>query len=261
MAPPPDNRRANAAAALAVVALAIAVAGAGYAAVALPRDSVGTAQIRAGAVTSTKVRNHSLLAVDFRKGQLPRGPRGDEGPAGPVGATGPTGAQGPAGPAGATGPEGPAGATGARGATGATGATGAVGPTWGTMWEANSGGVASCVPSDLLSRNITLEQPSRLYVSAMAQVSAASTADMQLSVDVLSGGGTMGAVDTGAAMTAPVVPTLMTLTGIISDIGGVVDLPAGSYQVRFRLAETAPCTVAITATAPTLSVVTLGVAQ
>jgi len=94
MASPPDNRRANAAAALAVVALAIAIAGAGYAAVALPRDSVGTAQIRAGAVTSAKVRNHSLLAVDFRKGQLPRGPRGDEGPAGPVGATGPTGGAG-----------------------------------------------------------------------------------------------------------------------------------------------------------------------
>lgn len=129
------------------------------------------------------------------------------------------------------------------------------------MWEADSGGVVSCVPSDLLSRNISIEQPSRLYVSAMAQVTAASAADMQLSVDLLSGGGTMGAIDTGAAMTAPVVPTLMTLTGIISDIGGPVDLPAGSYQVRFRLAETAPCTVAITATAPTLSVVTLGIAQ
>ncbi|MEO2140470.1 MAG: hypothetical protein ABGX91_09590 [Thermoleophilia bacterium] len=68
MAPPPGNSRANAAAALAVVAPAIAVAGAGYAAVALTRDSVGTAQIRAGAVTSAKVRNNSLLAVDFRKG-------------------------------------------------------------------------------------------------------------------------------------------------------------------------------------------------
>ena len=129
------------------------------------------------------------------------------------------------------------------------------------MWEESGGGVASCTPSDIVTRTLSIEQPSRLYVSAMAQVSAASAADMQLSVDLLSGGGTMGAIDTGAAMTAPLVPTLMTLTGIISDIGGPVDLPAGSYQVRFRLAETAPCTVAITATAPTLSVVTLGIAQ
>ena len=76
-----------------------------------------------------------------------------------MGATGPTGAQGPAGPAGATG---------ARGPTGATGATGAVGPTWGTMWKANRGDVSSCAPSDLMSQILTLEQPSRLDVSAMA---------------------------------------------------------------------------------------------
>lgn len=73
---------------LASVALALALGGTGYAAVnALPRNSVTTVQ----------VKDHSLLAKDFKSGQLPRGPRGPVGPAGPAG---PAGAVGPAGPAG-----------------------------------------------------------------------------------------------------------------------------------------------------------------
>src|SRR5437764_6261249 len=80
---------------VAMLALVFALTGTGIAAVtALPRNSVGTRQLRTGAVVSSKVRNHSLLARDFRRGQLPRGPIGPVGPAGP---------QGPAGPAGASG--------------------------------------------------------------------------------------------------------------------------------------------------------------
>ena len=80
---------------VAMLALVFALTGTGIAAVtALPRNSVGTKQLRNGAVVSSKVRNHSLLARDFRRGQLPRGPIGPAGPAGP---------QGPAGPAGPAG--------------------------------------------------------------------------------------------------------------------------------------------------------------
>jgi hypothetical protein len=53
-----------------------------------PRNSVGTAQLRTNAVISSKVRNRSLLAVDFRLGQLPRGPAGPQGPVGPQGPAG-----------------------------------------------------------------------------------------------------------------------------------------------------------------------------
>jgi hypothetical protein len=67
------------------LALLLALGGTGYAASqALPRNSV----------TSVQVKDHSLLARDFKAGQIPRGP------AGPAGAAGPAGPQGPAGPAG-----------------------------------------------------------------------------------------------------------------------------------------------------------------
>jgi hypothetical protein len=102
--------------ALALVALAVALGGTGYAATVLPAGSVGTAQLKNGAVVSAKVKNHSLLAVDFAPGQLPAGERG------------PAGAQGPQGPAGSAGPQGPAGPTGPKGDTGAQGPQGPQGP-------------------------------------------------------------------------------------------------------------------------------------
>jgi hypothetical protein len=67
---------------IACFALLLALGGTGYAASqALPRNSV----------TSVQVKDRSLLAKDFKAGQLPRGATGAAGPAGP---------QGPAGPAG-----------------------------------------------------------------------------------------------------------------------------------------------------------------
>lgn len=81
-----------------VLALFIALSGTAYAAT-LPTNSVGGAQLKKNAVTSPKVKNRSLLARDFARGQLPRGARG---PAGPRGAQGPAGPAGPAGAAGAT---------------------------------------------------------------------------------------------------------------------------------------------------------------
>ena len=82
---------------VALVALFIALGGTSYAAVALPRGSVGTPQLRKNAVTTAKVKNGSLLAKDFRAGQLPAGPAGSPGPAGPGGSAGPVGSPGAAG--------------------------------------------------------------------------------------------------------------------------------------------------------------------
>jgi hypothetical protein len=77
-----------------ILALVVALAGTGYAASSLPRNSVGPGQIKrgavhnsdlaVGAVTSSKVRDRSLLAKDFKAGQLPAGPPGPQGPTGTV---------------------------------------------------------------------------------------------------------------------------------------------------------------------------------
>lgn len=247
----------SAATVISIAALVIALGGAGYAAVAIPRNSVGTEQLKKSAVTSAKVRDYSLLARDFKKGQLPRGAQGDEGPAGPVGATGPTG---PAGPAGPEGPQGAQGPQGVAGATGAQGVAGAIGPTWGTTWLASDGSVATCVPGDLMSRPITLSRTSRLMVWVNAQVAAASAGgSLQMSVEVASGSSSIGSMTSGAAMPVTVSPMMMSFSGVIRDQGGVLDLPAGSYQVSLRMTETTPCTIGIDAVSPTVTVAAFGV--
>jgi hypothetical protein len=98
---------------LAATALVVAVFGStplGHAAGSLipARNSVGTVQlkknavtgpkIRKDAVTSVKVKNRTLLAADFKRGQLPAGPQGPKGDPGPQGIQGDPGpATGPAG--------------------------------------------------------------------------------------------------------------------------------------------------------------------
>ena len=75
--------------ALSVTALVVAVLGAtplgrATADLVIPRNSVGTAALQDGAVTAEKVKDRSLLAQDFKQGQLPRGPQGPPGPAGTI---------------------------------------------------------------------------------------------------------------------------------------------------------------------------------
>ena len=83
---------------VACVALVVALGGVSYAAGVLPKNSVGTAQLKkkavtgkkiaANAVTSGKVKNGSLSGVDFAAGQLPAGPKGDKGDKGDAGQPG-----------------------------------------------------------------------------------------------------------------------------------------------------------------------------
>lgn len=104
---------------VALLALLVALGGSSYAAVTFSKNSVTSKHIKNGqvkradiannAVTSAKVANATLLADDFKAGQLPAGP------AGPKGDTGPPGSQGPQGN---TGPQGPQGDTGAPGIPG-----------------------------------------------------------------------------------------------------------------------------------------------
>ena len=74
---------------LSVVAVFIALGGTSYALTQLPKNSVGPKQIKKNAVNSAKVKDRSLLAKDFRKGQLPKGATGLAGAQGSAGPTGP----------------------------------------------------------------------------------------------------------------------------------------------------------------------------
>jgi hypothetical protein len=76
--------------------------------VVLPPNSVGSLQ----------VKDRSLLAKDFARGQLPRGQRGPSGARGATGPAGERGLPGPAGPAGARGDAGAQGPPGQRGPKG-----------------------------------------------------------------------------------------------------------------------------------------------
>ncbi|HTX30724.1 MAG TPA: hypothetical protein VMD09_05030 [Solirubrobacteraceae bacterium] len=93
----------SAALVISCIALIFAMGGTGYAAMGIAKNSVGTAQLRKGAVTEPKIAKKTLRALE--------------------------GARGPAGPEGALGP---AGTPGAAGKQGVTGATGPLGPTSGT---------------------------------------------------------------------------------------------------------------------------------
>lgn len=93
------TRRPSPAMVVACLALLVALGGTSVAAVSqlVPRNSVGTAQLKKNAVVSTKVKNRSLLAADFKAGQLPAGaagPEGDKGGKGDKGDKGDTGAPG-----------------------------------------------------------------------------------------------------------------------------------------------------------------------
>jgi hypothetical protein len=89
---------------IATLALFLALGGGAYAALKLPSNSVGSKQIKKNAVSSSKVANRSLLARDFKAGQLPAGPQGLKGDKGdPCQPTDPD-CKGPKGDTGAQGP-------------------------------------------------------------------------------------------------------------------------------------------------------------
>jgi hypothetical protein len=101
--------RTHASIIIAVTALVVAVFGStpiGEAAwnQVVPRNSVGTLQLKRNAVTSSKIAPNairgsqvvdgSLLTGDFKAGQIPQGPKGDKGEKGDRGERGPVGISG-----------------------------------------------------------------------------------------------------------------------------------------------------------------------
>ncbi|HKN94938.1 MAG TPA: hypothetical protein VJU60_11445 [Thermoleophilaceae bacterium] len=63
-------RRPSPAFVLSLIALFVALGGTGYAALKLPKNSVGTKQLKKNAVTGSKVKNGSLTGADIKPGSI-----------------------------------------------------------------------------------------------------------------------------------------------------------------------------------------------
>src|SRR4051812_43224023 len=81
------RRRLGYANVMSTVAVFIALGGSSYAALKLPRNSVGATQLRTGAVRSAEVKNGSLRTADL-SASTRRALRGAVGPIGPQGPAG-----------------------------------------------------------------------------------------------------------------------------------------------------------------------------
>jgi hypothetical protein len=89
-------KRPSPALVVASLALLVALTGTSFAAVTLAKNSVGSVQLRQGAVTSPKVKDGSLGVVDLSL-TARRTLKGNSGPAGPKGDKGDKGDPGPVG--------------------------------------------------------------------------------------------------------------------------------------------------------------------
>jgi hypothetical protein len=219
---------------VALAALFVALGGSSYAALELPRNSVGTEQLRDNAVTSPKVRPGSLTLRDFdasdrSKLRGPRGRRGPRGDRGPQGDRGQMGDRGPMGPMGDRGPVGPQGDVGPRGPEGDPGPPGPPGETQATV----AGG--DTPPSPLVCcrplASVTLAAPAKVLVTAYIDT---------VSVECMQAGGCsthLGAYV--AADGAPVPNTAYTLAAGPGEsrtvgpvtVSGIVELPAGTHEI------------------------------
>ena len=102
---------------VACLALIVALSGTSYAAVVLPRGSVGTIQLKNGAVTSLKVKDGTMTLIDVAPAERAK-LKGDVGAQGLKGERGEQGAKGDKGEQGTKGDKGATGDKGAKGEPG-----------------------------------------------------------------------------------------------------------------------------------------------
>ena len=258
MSSSPNTRRLSPATVIATIALVVALGGTTYAVTALPKNSVGNAQLKNGAVNSAKVKDKSLLASDFKPGQLAKVFPTVVGPAGPAGATGAQGAPGPAGPVGDTG------------AQGAAGAQGPAGPSYGfSAGPAPTNSVTGCATVDLVSGVISPTRTVRVWISGQGRLSSDDATAARLVADIRTGGGTLlGEPNSGAPFpfsgATPIQPVQYAFSGIAYLGATPVDLIPGTYNVRLRLEQTAgggSCLPTVTATGAGMTVLFVGTTQ
>ncbi len=208
-----------------LLALFIALGGTSYAAVKLPRNSVGTTQLRKGAVTQSKLSRgiRAQLKQASNGGVVgPQGAKGEAGAAGPQGDAGPAGPKGDAGAQGVTGPQGIQGILGVQGPAGAPGPTSAgVGGFNATI---TPGGLTTPVGSPT---TVTLGQPGKVLVqlSGTFGVNCAGAACTR-TIGVTVGGTTVPGAYTTVSGSAGANATITTAApGILTGV------TAGTYTV------------------------------
>ncbi len=200
---------------VATVALFVALGGGAYAALRLPRNSVGTAQLKNNAVTPRKVKNGSLTLRDLAPAQV----------------------------ASLKGAQGPPGATGATGSQGPTGETGPAGPSQGFGAAAASGAFVSQSPNSgsLLQATFVTTSPGRLVVMMRGSVTVTCTGSGEID------GGLYVDGTNAIAGSGQVLATSGTsFGGEVNDFGITTQLSPGSHTVAYR----STCTVG-SSTSPT----------
>jgi hypothetical protein len=185
-----------------LLALFVALGGTSYAAAKLPKNSVGSSQIRSGAVTQSKLQKS--LQSKLAKAGVP-------GPVGATGATGATGAQGPQGAQGEKGEKGDPGPTSA----GVGGTNLSVSP------------VGTPVPT-LTDASVTLVRPGKVLVlvagtAAIACGASPCSRAIGATLDGVKVQGLAQFVD-GAAN--------VTTTDTVAAVGIVPDVAAGTHTAH-----------------------------
>ena len=227
---PLRHLRANA---VAYLALFVALGGTSVAAVTLKRNAVLSSHIKngqikradiaKGAVDSRRVRDGSLRAEDFVRGELPAGPRGADGAAGAQGAQGVQGTPGSQGPRGERGPSFADGRAAGQGVT---------------VPVQGCGGAHK-----LLSYDVVLTEPSRIAAigsSTWARLGGSPTdgpARGNIRIQLWNAAETEVIAGTTLQGTAPAPPELgsVTVHGVLAPwpaLTAPMTIQAGTYKLR-----------------------------
>jgi hypothetical protein len=128
-------------------------------------------------------------------------------------------------------------------------------------WTASGGSLSSCGSEDVVSQVISPSTTVRVFATGQTQINSTG-GDVALSVAIVSGSSVLGEVTMGDAIAAPTTATPMLVSGVLLNTSTPpvpLELPPGTYDIRFRMAKTTGCPGStLTATRPMLSVVTLG---
>lgn len=204
-------RRPSAATVIAMLALVVALSAPAWAGPV--KNLITGKQIAKNAITSPKVKDRTLLAKDFKKGQLP------------AGAPGPIGPQGPAGPA----------ITGA-----AQDPSGSVGPIAGNMTD--------LFEAAETTGQLVLPWKGRITANGFADVSASAAATSRTRCNLFISDGT--GPNNGLA---PFSPNAFGDTPAVNNyhvavpLAGFVVKPAGTYNIAVKCAVVEGSTVSYSA--------------